>query len=215
MLLWLPELSMGVHTQETPPDLYGEAYYKEYALRSSSPMGKKLTQARCAMIQRHMTAGLLFDIGSGMGDVPAHLLQESDIEAYGEDINPHFKKTLHDRGLTGRQLDDPSTNAIPHTFQNYHGTKAISFFDSLEHLDSITPILDIPDLVFASLPILPQNTKLTSWKHYKPGEHHWYWSYPGFTKMMRHLGFTLLETNATESHLGRQDVLSFAFKKNP
>lgn len=59
--------------------------------------------------------------------------------------------------------------------------RVITFFDSLEHFETLEHVRHVSrntDWIFLSFPCMPPGWFLDprSWKHYRPGEHHWYFN---------------------------------------
>ena len=51
-------------------------------------------------------------------------------------------------------------------------------------------------------------------KHYRPGEHLYYFTELGFAQWMARHGFELLEVSNFETKAGRDSILSFAFRRH-
>jgi hypothetical protein len=68
--------------------------------------------------------------------------------------------------------------------------------------------------VFASIPVFDDLYKVRDSRHYRPGEHLYYFKRQGFIDWMEAHGFLLLEWNDYESAAGRESINSFAFKRN-
>ena len=64
-----------------------------------------------------------------------------------------------------------------------------------------------------SLPIFNDPDKITKSKHYRPGEHIWYWSDSGLIKWFDSLGFELVERNNVETQLGREEIWTYVFRR--
>jgi hypothetical protein len=91
---------------------------------------------------------------------------------------------------------------------------AASFWDSLEHINNPDQILQyITDYVFVSMPIYENAEHVLRSKHFRKDEHCLYFTKDGFVNWMAGKGFDLLEISDFESRLGREDILSFAFKR--
>lgn len=92
---------------------------------------------------------------------------------------------------------------------------AVCFWDSLEHLDNPMEALALADAwVFVTIPIMPNSVnpaRLPEWKHYKPGEHFWYFTRRGIVSFMREAGFTMTDVSEEECEYGREDIATFAF----
>ena len=188
-LLWSDELGIGYHAR--PPIDYKGAYFTKYQKLDDSGMGKSLTASRLAFVKRHFDEQVL-DIGIGGGRFV------TEANALGFDVNPEAIAWLGDRYL------DPYQNKV----------KAISCWDSLEHIqDPESLVGTVTDWVFVSMPIYNNQEDCLLSKHFKPGEHIWYWTRQGLCYWFEKLGFELIEENKIESDLGREGIESFAFRK--
>nr|WP_230964181.1 methyltransferase domain-containing protein [Pseudomonas aeruginosa] len=95
-----------------------------------------------------------------------------------------------------------------------HHAEAVTCWDSLEHIPEPEKLLDhVGEWLFVSMPIYKDQTDCLASKHYKPGEHCWYWSLPGLVAWCERQGFELVEMNEAESDLGREGITSFAFRR--
>ncbi|MCW1937514.1 hypothetical protein OMD46_16425 [Pseudomonas sp. MDMC_285] len=72
----------------------------------------------------------------------------------------------------------------------------------------------VGEWLFVSMPIYEGQAHCLQSKHYKPGEHIWYWTLPGLIGWMERQGFALVEMNQSESELGREGITSFAFRRH-
>lgn len=197
-LVWLPERGVGFHP--APPIDYAGDYWAEYQRRADTDIGRALTAARVELVRAYYK-GDLVDVGIGAGSfVEARRLDGS--ATYGCDINPHAVDWLGERGW----LWDPWQNKI----------SAASFWDSLEHIPDPAPLLaNIRKWCFVSLPIFVDGDHVLASKHYKPGEHVWYFTRDGFLGFMADHGFRCVDESYVESEIGREDIMSFAFQRVP
>lgn len=190
-LLWSEELGMGFHPR--PPMDYSGPYFEKYQLLDATPMGASLTQARIDLVRRHF-AGQVVDIGIGGG----RFVTESG--AMGFDVNPEAVAWLRAQ----ERYYDP--------YQ--HHAEAVTCWDSLEHIPEPEKLLDhVGEWLFVSMPIYKDQADCLASKHYKPGEHCWYWSLQGLVAWCERQGFELVEMNEAESILGREGITSFAFRR--
>lgn len=190
-LLWSDELGMGYHPRQ-PMD-YAGPYFEKYQAMDATPMGEALTKARVRMVRRHHV-GDLVDIGIGGG----RFLEESG--AFGFDVNGDAVRWLRERG----HFIDPYASRIP----------AISCWDSLEHIPNPEALLaQVTDWVFVSMPVYCDQADCLASKHFKPGEHLWYWTQNGLIGWFARQGFGCVEINEKESELGREGITSFAFRR--
>lgn len=155
-------------------------------------MGKRLTDARVSFVRKYADLGIV-DIGIGGGA----FVRAAD--CFGYDVNANAIKWLKDNG----KYKDP-----------YNGCDAITCWDSLEHIRYPDELLrNVRKFVFVSIPIFRDVDHVLSSKHFKPGEHVWYFTHEGLVNFMKLQGFDLLESNAMESDLGREGINSYAFKR--
>ena len=190
-LLWSEELGMGYHPR--PPMDYSGPYFKKYQALDATPMGEALTRARVAMTRRHYQGGVV-DIGIGGG----RFVQAAD--GWGYDVNAEAVAWLRQQ----ERYFDPY--ATP--------TEAISCWDSLEHIPEPEKLLaQVGEWVFVSMPVYLSQWDCLKSKHYKPGEHLWYWTQNGLIAWFARQGFGCVEINDSESELGRDGITSFAFRR--
>lgn len=178
----------------TPSVSYGDAYFEKYRAYEDTPIGIAVNAARLGLVARHY-AGRLCDIGIGCGT-----FVKSRPDTLGYDINPRAVKWLEEHDLLGK-LGDFS---------------AYSMWDVLEHLtDPIEYLRLVPlhGFLFVSLPIFDDLHDIRASKHYRPGEHLYYFTHDGLVHWMKLHGFVLLEWNTEESDAGRDSIRSYAFKR--
>lgn len=195
-LVWLPERGMGrLHVHEAP---YDEDYFQKYERYAATEMGREITAARVALVERHVGGhAQVVDVGIGCGDF---------VEAYtgrarGYDVNPVGVQWLKRRGL----FRDPREG----------GADALTFWDALEHIPDPRPFLAAARRwVFCSIPIVPgDGPPALDWKHLRRDEHVWYFTRRGLIGWMREQGFRCVECCAAEILLGRDDIETFAFHR--
>ena len=203
-LLWNSEAGIGF----CPADeiVYGPDYFEKYRGLDASPMGVALTDARVEMVERHIgqrQAGkaddeaCLVDIGIGAGNFV------DAMECDGFDVCIEAVEWLKARKsyVNPYQWTDDS---VP----------VLTFWDSLEHIRNPEPLITkASEWVFVSMPIYDNEAHCRASKHFKPGEHVWYFTRRGLITWMEGLGFESVEINAAESDLGREGIESFAFKR--
>ena len=94
------------------------------------------------------------------------------------------------------------------------GWPAMTFWDSLEHIpDPEAALKNVGDWAFVSMPIYKDQADCLKSKHFKPGEHIWFFTDWGFIDWMDRQGFEMMERNDIESKLGREGILSYAFRR--
>ena len=188
-LLWSEENGMGWHPR--PPMSYEGPYFEHYRELDATDRGADLTQARVEMVRRHYSGRQVVDVGIGGG----RFVTECD--CFGFDVNPEAVAWLKSVG----RYHDPVAPAL-------------TFWDALEHIPSPERAVgDAGEWVFVSMPIYRDATDVVASKHYKPGEHLWYWTKDGLIRWFHRQGFFCVEVNHMESELGREGIMSFAFKR--
>lgn len=175
---------------------YDEAYYRKCANKDESAIADLLNSIRIEFVARHY-AGTVLDVGIGSGE-----FLRLRGQTFGFDVNPVAIEWLKRRDLWSEHLD-------------HFG--ALTFWDVLEHLEDPGAYLrrvQLHAFVFASVPIFSDVRAVRASKHYRPGEHLYYWTRDGFVEWMQAQGFLLLEANDYETRAGRESIISFAFKRN-
>lgn len=195
-LTWWPQLGIGYYPVEASP--YDQDYFDRYARNAQTDLGRALMRGRCGFVERHFR-GTLIDVGIGSGAfIEARKLSRRT--TYGYDINPAALKWLDERML----LVDPYL--IPFD--------AMTLWDVLEHIEDFQSLLaHCREWLFLSLPIFRDAEHALRSKHFRPDEHCWYFTRDGLLFAMQACGFGLVSESAFETDLGREDIGSFAFKR--
>lgn len=191
-LIWFPEKGIGYHP--APPMSYEQDYWEEYRKRDATLMGDLLTQARINVVKKFTNELDFVDIGIGGGK----FVEQFGCRGY--DVNPAALAWLKD---TDRFC---SPYAAP--------VESISCWDALEHIEKPWKLLrQVQKYLFVSLPIFEDCTKITESKHYKPGEHIWYFSHDGLIRWCDEQGFDFIECSKVESELGREGINTYVFRR--
>lgn len=194
-LLWSPEKGYGWHSR--PAMLYSGDYFAHYQKLDNTKMGALLTRARLELVGKYCKPIDTVDIGIGGG----RYVQESG--GWGYDVCADAVTWLRDNGYYRNPYSDVMGDV-----------KAITCWDSLEHIPDPRALLaEVREWLFVSLPVFEDADDVLSSKHYKPGEHLWYFSSTGFINWCAEQGFECVEMNRVESDLGREGIMSFAFKR--
>jgi len=184
-LLWSDELGMGYHPR--PPMDYNGSYFAKYQQMDDTEMGAALTKARVDLVRKYFD-GKVVDIGIGGG----RFITDSD--SFGYDVNSEAVAWLGDRYLDPYQV----------------GTAAATCWDSLEHIPEPEKFLaTVKQWLFVSMPTYENQGDCLASKHFKPGEHIWYWTIRGFIDWCGLNGFTVCEVNTMETDLGREGITTF------
>jgi len=194
-LVWMPEIGIGSCSVETPFDLYTKLYVENYKQLGQTEMGRALNKFRVEFVKRYHQGEEVFDYGAGAGDF---------IKAWGAGA------VGYDMFAAGEGLRDMGKFRIPED----DGWEAVTFWDSLEHLKQPEEALMCSrKWVFISMPIYLDVEHVLRSKHYKPGEHLWYWTHEGLLRWMQFNGFTSVGANSGETDLGREGIGTFAFRR--
>lgn len=177
---------------------YDDGYFDHYRQLEGSEIAKKINAARVGLVRRHYGDGPLLDVGIGSGE----FIRSRGWDTFGTDVNPVALTWLADRGALREDLTE---------FEAY------SFWDVLEHCaepEVYFRKMRPGSYLFTSLPIFDDLTRVRESKHYKPGEHLYYWTEAGFVNWMALHRWRLVERNDDETKAGREGILSFAFRRD-
>ena len=181
---------------------YDDGYHDNYKALEGTPIAAALNNGRCAMLARHAAErATVLDIGAGCGTF-VRQARASGFAAKGFDV---IHKTVeHLKGIDAF-ADNPD------------GFEVVTFWDSLEHIEDPEGVLKRINkgaLVLAAIPVFEDLKKVRESKHYKPGEHLYYFTAQGFIEWMALYGFRLLEQSSHETDAGRESIGAFAFRKD-
>lgn len=175
---------------------YDEAYFGKCRAYEDQEIAVKINDGRIALVEKHFGGGPCLDVGVGSGEfVRKRLL------TWGTDVNPEAIRWL----LQNRLYAD--------SFEGFH---AFTFWDVIEHVpepEGYFRQIKAGGFLFTSLPIFDDLTRVRESKHYRPGEHLYYWTDLGFIWWMHRHGFDLLERQDFETRAGREAIMSYAFQK--
>ena len=181
-------------------NVYNDDYFQRYVGYKGTEIGKKINEFRVELVRRHTKADVV-DIGSGAG----HFLELIGGNSKGYDVNYASIEWLKSKD----KYIDP-LRAFAHPF------KAMTFWDSIEHIHrfwDLLRLIDIGGFVFMTVPVFKDMFHVTESKHFRTNEHFWYFTAFGLLKMMGYFGFDFLESRNVEVMIGREDVATFVFKK--
>ena len=198
-LIWWPEVGVGYYPVDPAAVPYDQAYFDRFAHDADTELGRRLMAARCEFVERHFR-GTLVDVGIGSGAF-IDLRRRQARATFGYDINPAGLKWLEDRGL----LFDPYAASFV----------AMTMWDVLEHIADFRPLLaNCREWLFLSLPIFRDAEHVLASKHYRRDEHYWYFTRNGLVFALSACGFSLVSESNIETELGREDIGTFAFRRN-
>jgi len=197
-LSWWPQLGIGYYPIESPLEPYDQDYFDSFDRNARTEFGQALMQARVNFVEQHYR-GTLVDVGIGSGAFIE--LRNRHRTTYGCDVNPAGIAWLRQRKLL--------VNPYQVSFD------AMSLWDVLEHISEFQPLLaNVRDWLFLSLPIFDDVEHVLRSKHFKPKEHCWYFTRDGLVTAMKLCGFALVSENTMETDLGREDIGTFAFRRD-
>jgi hypothetical protein len=192
--------AMGVAWQHdmTVTAAYDENYFDKCAGYEDKDIAVAINEGRIAMVDRHAGAPCdVLDIGVGSGE-----FVRKRPHTFGFDINPAATTWLKARG---RWRED------------FEAFRAFTFWDVIEHVpEPETYFRRVPpgSVLFASIPVFVDLHRIRESRHYRPGEHLYYFTESGFTDWMALHGFEFLERADFETAAGRELILSFAFRRS-
>lgn len=196
-LMLCPEHGVAYQADRSHLVAYDDAYYGKCAGYEGQEIAEKINRCRIEMVARHYQ-GELLDIGIGSG-----AFIKARPHTYGFDVNPVAIEWLKRNDLWSASVGS---------------FEAVTFWDVLEHVPDpgqYLGTLRVGSHVFASIPVFDDLQLIRESKHYRPGEHLYYFRRQGFIDWMKARGFNLLEWNDHESRAGRDSINSFAFKRWP
>ena len=172
---------------------YDESYFNKCLGYENQQIANEINAGRILFVMRYHD-GMVLDIGIGSGE-----FIKKRGRTHGYDVNPKAVEWLKENGLYS---------------DAFGGYSVFTFWDVLEHIedhDFYFRHIKKGSYLFTSLPIFMDLNKIRESKHYRPGEHLWYWTEKGFVDWMFEKGFRFLEKRTFEIQAGREDILSFAF----
>jgi 2-polyprenyl-3-methyl-5-hydroxy-6-metoxy-1,4-benzoquinol methylase len=181
---------------------YDDSYFDRYKSYEGSTIEQALNAGRCAMLARHVEKGAsVIDIGAGSGAF-VRKAQAAGYQARGFDVIPKTVSQLRDADA---YAEDPGLFDV------------VTFWDSIEHIDCPEILLReirANALVLVAIPVFTDLRAIRDSKHYRPGEHLYYWTVEGFVNWMALYGFRLLEQSSHETDAGRESIGAFAFRRD-
>jgi 2-polyprenyl-3-methyl-5-hydroxy-6-metoxy-1,4-benzoquinol methylase len=181
---------------------YTGEYLAHYDRLASTPMSAAINAARVALLARHAPAGCsVLDVGAASGTF-VRAAEAAGFSAKGFDVIPAAVDRLKARDAFSTDQSE---------------FDAVTMWDSLEHMDRPGEYLGRVRkgaYLMAAIPVVEDLRRVRESKHYKPGEHLYYWTPHGFIDFMALYGFRLLETSSHETDAGRESIGAFAFKRD-
>jgi len=182
--------------------LYDDAYLEKCSSYEGNAIAKKVNEGRCSLLLRYLRiADSVLDIGVGSG---AFMRAASfcGFVMQGFDVMPEVVRNLRFRG---RFCDQPV------------GFDGVCMWDSLEHMEDpghFLRLMSKGSTLFVSVPVFADLRKIRESKHYRPGEHLYYWTAAGLIEWAHGYGFRHLETSNHECEAGRESIGAFVFRRD-
>lgn len=174
---------------------YDAKYFRKYIRYEGTEIAKKINQVRIDLVDRHYGSGPVTDIGIGSGEF---IKLRPNTQGY--DINPRAVAWLRSRKI----------------YDDSFRYNAITMWDVLEHVQFPGQYLKtIPQggFLFVCVPIFKDLENIRDSRHYRPDEHYYYYTHPGFVGFFGIHGYEMLECNDGEIKAGRDSIYSYAFRK--
>ena len=182
--------------------VYGEKYLEKVRGYEYTPISIAVNAGRVALLSRHLSPDArVLDYGVGSGAFMRAALA-ARFDMYGFEVIAEVREQLE---------------ADERFAESAGGFDAITLWDVLEHMDAPEMVLKRVTKgahTFVSLPVFEDLRMIRESKHYRPGEHLYYWTAEGFVEWMGLRGFRLLETSTHETDAGRESIGAFAFVKD-
>jgi len=175
---------------------YDEDYYNKCLSYEDQEIARKINTGRINLVADWFGTGKVVDIGIGSGE-----FMKLRPNTYGYDINPVAIEWLKRNDLWAQRLNEFGAH---------------TYWDVIEHLSDPERYLQhvpLHGFVFASMPLFQDLDSIRKSKHYRPGEHLYYWTVDGFADWMTLHGFMMLDRQTFEIVAGRDSIYSFAFKR--
>jgi hypothetical protein len=155
-----------------------------------------INAGRIDLVAKHFGPGRVCDIGIGSGE-----FIKKRPQTFGHDVNPVALQWLAEQGKRAEDL---------------RAFGAYTFWDVIEHVpepESYFSQVQLHSRLFTSIPIFDTLDAIRSSRHYRPGEHLYYFTRDGFLEWMNEHGFAVLEIADFETAAGRESIESFAFRR--
>lgn len=182
---------------------YGDEYLAKFDVYDAA-IEAAVNAGRCAMLARHLEpCAAVLDIGAGSGAFVGSA-RGAGFAAVGFDVIPGAMKRLRAEGL------DAPCDPV--------GFDAVTMWDTIEHLEdpgSVLAAIRPGTHLFVSTPVFEDLRAIRESKHYRPGEHLYYWTAQGFVAWAERYRFHLLEASDHETAAGRESIGAFAFLRHP
>lgn len=177
---------------------YDDAYFNKCLGYEDQEIAVAINAGRIDLVNKHIGIdGKVLDVGIGSGE-----FINKRPNTLGYDVNPRAIRWLKE------------TDRFADNFDPFDG---FTFWDVIEHIEDAEPYfrtMPIGSYLFTSIPIFTDLRKIRESRHYRPGEHLYYWTERGFVDWMAMHRFALIERQDYETVAGRDSIVSFAFRRS-
>lgn len=176
---------------------YDAGYFAKCLSYEDAEIAQAINAGRIDLVNQRLGYHTrILDVGIGSGE-----FIKKRPNTYGFDVNPTAVEWLKAHKLWAS------------TFEGFAG---YTFWDVIEHVPTPNDYLKQIQLhawLFVSVPIFQDLRRIRESKHYRPGEHLFYWTENGFIDWMGRHGFMLRDQSDFETRAGRESIGSFAFQR--
>lgn len=177
---------------------YDAAYFDKCRGYEDKEIARRINAGRVAIVNKHAGLGKVLDVGVGSGE----FIRNRGDTTFGYDVNPAAIAWLKQEGRWS---------------EDFGAFQAFTFWDVLEHIEdpqAYFQAMQPGSLLFTCLPIFDDLVRVRVSKHYRPGEHLYYWTRQGFIDWMALWRFRLIEEATFEIEAGREAIRTFAFRRD-
>lgn len=182
---------------------YDSGYLAKCQAYEGGAIANAVNDGRCAMLMRNLADGAsVLDVGAGSGAFVRDAASWG-FDAKGFDVISEAADRLRAAGAYA---------------QDAGAFDGVTLWDSIEHMEDPGPCLSsvrAGAMLFVSVPVFADLRTIRASKHYRPGEHLYYWTAQGFIDWIALHGFRLVEQSSHETAAGRDSIGAFAFCKDP
>jgi hypothetical protein len=190
------ENGLAYQRDMTPAANYDRAYYEKCHSYEGSEIAQKINAGRRALVDKFIGQNRAVDIGVGSGE-----FIKTRPNTFGYDVNPVAIEWLKRQDLWADRMEQFA---------------AYTFWDVIEHVpepEAYFRRIQLGAFLMTSIPVMYGLRVIRMSKHYRPGEHLYYFTEQGFVDWMGLHGFMLLDRQDFEMGAGRESILSMAFKR--
>lgn len=181
---------------------YDAAYFNLCLSYEDQEIALRINAHRMKLVEQGLrlfpfkTDELVLDIGIGSGE-----FIKKRGNTFGYDINEKAVRWLKTRNLYS---------------DRFEAFRAYTMWDVLEHLENPAVYLDrmgVGSLLFISIPIFDDLEEIRASRHYRPGEHLYYFTEKGLLVTMALHGFEMMGRDNGETEAGRDSIMSYIFRR--